>query len=588
MVVDITAQEASQLLPDWTATLHTTANGRKYKMFHGPRGETAKSFADMRRRAGLEPDAPGGAKRHKAAPSADAPPRAPPPPPFNADDFLASLPEAPETPSHPTRVRYLHLNRMTCRHAHKLLSEDKGRHAEAPERLDSCLRAAIAESAVVAQVTPTAAEADYASKMVQILYGQSVEARVGTYGNNKGDNPPADAAGSAAAVRASVCTALRAVSMVDEWRKATAKPAASTAVADADADTSAAAASTADSTDSTDSTAAAAAAAATAAASADGSADAPPPPPPPQTPRIFCAIRPPGHHACVGADACGFCLVNNVGVAMLEAYRRGFRRPAVVDFDLHLGDATNLLVESLNSRRSRLRHELRLRGVDVPEPAEGRPIAYYASVHMDNTYPAVVELWHRTCRCVRASDKASGGYDCTATQCHRHATPVPQLNHAFLAGFAAFGESLARFAPDVLFFSAGFDAHVDEHLCKGKLKGAGVHGPTYEQITRQLLRSVGPHVPCISMLEGGYAPAGLQDGLAYHLRGLATEDELGAAAVDDGGGSGAGGGGGGAGQPQQQGDARQQQIQGPTAVLVQGGGAAPSAAAEPGEETAAS
>ena len=520
----------------------------------------------MRRKAGLEPDAPV-PKRQKASPSADAPPKPPPPPPFSAEDFLASLPEAPETPAHPTRVRYLHLNRMTCRHVHKLLSEDKGRHAEAPERLESCLRAAIAESAVVAEVAPTADEADYASKMVQVLYGQSVEARVGTYGQSKADNPPADPAGSAAAVRASVCTALRAVRMVTDWRDAAAASATSTASPDAPAPATLAA--------SADDSAAAAA------APAGDSAGSPPPPPPPQkTPRIFCAIRPPGHHACVGADACGFCLVNNVGVAMLEAYKRGFRRPAVVDFDLHLGDATNMLVESLNSRRSRLRHELRLRGVEVPEPAEGSPIAYYCSVHMDNTYPAVVELWHRTCRCVRASDK--GGYDCSATQCHRHATTVPQLNHAFLSGFAAFGESLARFAPDILFFSAGFDAHVDEHLCKGKLKGAGVNGPTYEQITRMLLRRVGPDVPCISMLEGGYAPAGLQDGLAYHLRGLATDDELGAAEDTDGGG-------GGGSKPQQPGDEKQQ-IQGPTAVLVQGG-APPSTAAkhaaEPGEETSA-
>ena len=58
---------------------------------------------------------------------------------------------------------------------------------------------------------------------------------------------------------------------------------------------------------------------------------------------------------------------------MLEAYRLGFRRPAVLDFDLHLGDATNLLVESLNSRRSRLRTELKMRGVDVPEPGERGP-----------------------------------------------------------------------------------------------------------------------------------------------------------------------------------------------------------------------
>ena len=54
---------------------------------------------------------------------------------------------------------------------------------------------------------------------------------------------------------------------------------------------------------------------------------------------------------------------------------------------------------------------------------------------MDHTYPAVVELWHKNCRCVDATK--SLGYDCSALQVHRQAAPVGQLASAFESGTAA-------------------------------------------------------------------------------------------------------------------------------------------------------
>ena len=56
--------------------------------------------------------------------------------------------------------------------------------------------------------------------------------------------------------------------------------------------------------------------------------------------RAFCAIRPPGHHACHD-KAMGFCLINNVAVAATYAQQRyGVERVAIVDFDLHHGNGT--------------------------------------------------------------------------------------------------------------------------------------------------------------------------------------------------------------------------------------------------------
>ncbi|MGV3492221.1 MAG: histone deacetylase family protein, partial [Ramlibacter sp.] len=54
----------------------------------------------------------------------------------------------------------------------------------------------------------------------------------------------------------------------------------------------------------------------------------------------FCAVRPPGHHACRDR-AMGFCIINNVAVAARYALERhGLQRVAVVDFDVHHGNGT--------------------------------------------------------------------------------------------------------------------------------------------------------------------------------------------------------------------------------------------------------
>ncbi len=58
------------------------------------------------------------------------------------------------------------------------------------------------------------------------------------------------------------------------------------------------------------------------------------------TRRVFCAVRPPGHHAERDA-AMGFCIFNSVAVGALKALAEtDIERVAILDFDVHHGNGT--------------------------------------------------------------------------------------------------------------------------------------------------------------------------------------------------------------------------------------------------------
>src|SRR5579872_4140368 len=132
----------------------------------------------------------------------------------------------------------------------------------------------------------------------------------------------------------------------------------------------------------------------------------------------FCAVRPPGHHACP-TRAMGFCLFNNVAVGALRARQvHGLKRVAVVDFDVHHGNGTQAMFE-------------------------GDPEAFYASTHQMPLHPGT-----------GAASETGLGNICNA--------PLPP--YAGSEEFRTAMESrilpaLDRFRPDFLLISAGFDAH---------------------------------------------------------------------------------------------------------------------------------
>src|SRR5437899_10494526 len=137
----------------------------------------------------------------------------------------------------------------------------------------------------------------------------------------------------------------------------------------------------------------------------------------------LAVVRPPGHHA-EHAKAMGFCLLNNIAVGVVAARDRGIRRIAVLDFDVHHGNGTQHSFES---------------------DAE----VFYASTHQYPFYPGTG----------RAGERGA----------HDNVMNVPLAagsgDRTFLGAWEKkIGPALAVFRPELLFVSAGFDAHRDDPL----------------------------------------------------------------------------------------------------------------------------
>jgi acetoin utilization deacetylase AcuC-like enzyme len=188
-----------------------------------------------------------------------------------------------------------------------------------------------------------------------------------------------------------------------------------------------------------------------------------------QTERVFCAVRPPGHHAGPTSGE-GFCLFNNVAIGALKAQQLGWARVAVVDFDRHHGNGTQ---DILN----------------------GQPGVLFASSY-------------------QAGCKYSGNVPQAAANVI--AVPIP-VNSRFNQVAALYDEHvlprLRDFKPDLLLISAGFDLHESDPLSSVKLTAAD-YGP----LTRSLVQAAG--CPVVSVLEGGYDLQALRACVRHHVAAL--------------------------------------------------------------------
>jgi acetoin utilization deacetylase AcuC-like enzyme len=191
----------------------------------------------------------------------------------------------------------------------------------------------------------------------------------------------------------------------------------------------------------------------------------------------FCAVRPPGHHA-ERQTAMGFCLFNNIAIGALHARdKHRLHRIAVVDFDVHHGNGTQDIFW------------------DDPD-------LWLASTHQMPLYPG------------------TGRFDERGV-----ANNIVNVPLSPMQGSDEFRQAvsdvvlpqLAKFQPDLILISAGFDAHEKDPLASLRL-----HEDDYYWVTNEILKVArsanGGRV--VSALEGGYEPESMSASAAQHVRAL--------------------------------------------------------------------
>jgi acetoin utilization deacetylase AcuC-like enzyme len=188
----------------------------------------------------------------------------------------------------------------------------------------------------------------------------------------------------------------------------------------------------------------------------------------------FCSVRPPGHHA-ERATAMGFCFFNNVAVGAAHALEQhGLSRVAIVDFDVHHGNGTEDMFRA-------------------------EPRVLMVSTFQHPFYPG------------------SGVEGRSATMVN-----VPLTAGAGSKEFRAVVEgewlpALERFGPEMIFFSAGFDAHRDDGMAMLRLTE-----PDYAWVTQRVREVAKKHAKgrMVSCLEGGYELGALGRSVAEHISNL--------------------------------------------------------------------
>ena len=191
--------------------------------------------------------------------------------------------------------------------------------------------------------------------------------------------------------------------------------------------------------------------------------------------KAFCAVRPPGHHA-EPDRAMGFCLFNNVAVGAAHALdAHGFGRVAVVDFDVHHGNGTQAIFT-------------------------GKPKVFFASTQQAFIFPNTPAQRQSAGNILNVSlARGFGGVEFRRVMGEKI---LPALDH---------------FAPNLMFISAGFDAHIADPI--GDLR---LDNEDFAWVTREIAKIAARHSAgrIVSTLEGGYQPAALAAAVAAHVRAL--------------------------------------------------------------------
>lgn len=185
---------------------------------------------------------------------------------------------------------------------------------------------------------------------------------------------------------------------------------------------------------------------------------------------VFCAVRPPGHHAEI-ATPMGFCFFNNVAVGAAYALQQtDIERVAIIDFDVHHGNGTDDIF------------------------AGNEKVTLFSS-YQHPFYPGTRPY---TPHIIKLPVGSNG-------------------HHAWQEMKEKWIMVLQELEPDMLFFSAGFDAHAKDII--GGLKW---QSSDYEHITREIVSATLSSTKgrVVSVLEGGYNLSALAAAAEAHCIGL--------------------------------------------------------------------
>ncbi|MDO8958751.1 MAG: histone deacetylase family protein [Rhodocyclaceae bacterium] len=194
-----------------------------------------------------------------------------------------------------------------------------------------------------------------------------------------------------------------------------------------------------------------------------------------EAPSAFCSVRPPGHHA-ERAKSMGFCFFNNIAVAARHGVAAwGLRRVAIVDFDVHHGNGT----EEIFANDDRILMVGAFQHPFYPYCGTENPAPNMCNVPLpartrgDTFREVVTDVW------------------------------LPRLR---------------EFAPELIYISAGFDAHYEDDMAS-----LGLLEADYAWVTEQLVQVAKESAQgrIVSMLEGGYALSALGRSVAAHIKALA-------------------------------------------------------------------
>ena len=194
--------------------------------------------------------------------------------------------------------------------------------------------------------------------------------------------------------------------------------------------------------------------------------------------RVFCAVRPPGHHAETNRVN-GFCFLNNAAVAARYLQSNyDIKKIAIIDFDVHHGNGTQEIFYNDNS-------------------------VLYGSIHQHPLFPGTG---------LESEIGAGNIFNAPIEAGTSSEEFLRVFNEKILA-------NVERFEPEVIIISAGFDAHKRDPLATINLKSED-----YFTMTQDIVGIANRHSKgrVISFLEGGYDLQALSESIQSHFKGLSA------------------------------------------------------------------